>query len=386
MNLHVAVTVLCLLVTWNCNAQLNQANKDVSQLDLMVAQACDKNIVMLGEDAHHGSGNTVSVKGEIITRLINQCGFSAVLFESPVYEFFDYDRQRMLSSSTRKQLAAAIGGLWANAHQMQPLISFLHQQALSGDLYLGGIDAQFGRGQPFAQKVLPKQVSQYLPGSEKLSCQRALYRFLNWQYDDNHKYDKVEQSRIAKCVNTIVNALEKYDSTNRQVELDLFMAQNFAVYLSFRTGGDYFNLRDTNMAQNIQWHLDKLPQKTKVIIWSASIHVAKTLKPLYPKRTSMATHLTEGLDGVMSIGFSALGGEFGRSKQQAKLIQPALLAEHVYQQQQGSLMYLNKHQLQELGAISAQPIQYGKKHTADWSTLFDGMIFIRNEEAYRLLK
>ncbi len=58
-----------------------------NELDSIVTDICNKKIVLLGEDANHGSGKTMEVKIALIRRLIEECKFSAVFFESPVYEF-----------------------------------------------------------------------------------------------------------------------------------------------------------------------------------------------------------------------------------------------------------------------------------------------------------
>jgi erythromycin esterase-like protein len=53
-------------------------------LDRVVRDVCDKEVVLLGEDATHGGGKTLEIKVELITRLIDRCDFSAVAFESQI--------------------------------------------------------------------------------------------------------------------------------------------------------------------------------------------------------------------------------------------------------------------------------------------------------------
>jgi hypothetical protein len=36
----------------------------------------------LGEDSHHGGGGTLAAKTALVSRLIDECGFSAVVFEA----------------------------------------------------------------------------------------------------------------------------------------------------------------------------------------------------------------------------------------------------------------------------------------------------------------
>src|SRR5215813_13052074 len=49
-------------------------------LDRVVRDVCNKRVVLLGEDSHHSSGGTLAVKAVLVSRLIDECGFSAVVF------------------------------------------------------------------------------------------------------------------------------------------------------------------------------------------------------------------------------------------------------------------------------------------------------------------
>src|SRR5690606_35852438 len=71
-------------------------------LDRLVADTCDKQVVLLGEDSHHGSGGTMEVKTTIVRRLVDECGFSGVLFESQVYDFLDLERAFARGDATPK--------------------------------------------------------------------------------------------------------------------------------------------------------------------------------------------------------------------------------------------------------------------------------------------
>lgn len=81
------------------------------QLDRLVKDVCGKQVVLLGEDANHGAGRTLELKVELVERLIQECGFSGVFFESQVYDFVDLQRAIDSKNATPEQLADAIGGL-----------------------------------------------------------------------------------------------------------------------------------------------------------------------------------------------------------------------------------------------------------------------------------
>jgi erythromycin esterase-like protein len=48
---------------------------------------CDKRIAALAELPSHGEGQAFALKAEVARRLVMGCGFQAVAFEAPIYEF-----------------------------------------------------------------------------------------------------------------------------------------------------------------------------------------------------------------------------------------------------------------------------------------------------------
>ena len=103
-------------------------------LDDVIADVCDKDVVLLGEEPHHGGGHTVEVKSELVRRLVTNCGFNAVYFESSAFEFFDFNRRLAAGTTASTQLADAIGGLWNRSAAIDPLVEFLYAQASTGRL------------------------------------------------------------------------------------------------------------------------------------------------------------------------------------------------------------------------------------------------------------
>ncbi len=46
-----------------------------SEIGKVVSEVCQKQVVLLGEDSHHGGGETLKVKVELIKRLVNSAAF-----------------------------------------------------------------------------------------------------------------------------------------------------------------------------------------------------------------------------------------------------------------------------------------------------------------------
>ncbi len=356
-------------------------NKD-NELNSFINDTCDKKIVLLGEDSHHGSGKTMQLKIELVKRLVNECSFSLLLFESPVYEFTNLATAIHSKKSTSNQLAQSIGGMWSNAKTMQSFITFLHKKATNGSLKLAGIDFQFGANQPYSQKELPRYLSSYLSSPQKEECEVELLTYLGWQYSDESPYSEKTKQRILTCVNTIRKSImQQFKSKpDQKIKTDQFIIDNFYKYLSFQTG-DYFNYRDKSMAENVNWHVNQMPSDSKIIIWCATIHAAKNLKFTALNKVPMGTHLHQLYKGeVFSVGFSALSGSYGREKGKVRQIVPSRLENSVLSGSSKLISYLDILALESLGSIEAQPITYGKPAITTWSTVLDALIVLREEK------
>src|SRR4051812_36963888 len=83
-----------------------------SIVDGVVNAVCQKQIVLLGELPTHGEAHTFDAKSQIADRLVAQCGFTAILFEAPIYDFIGLERAAAARTATPEQLDNAIGRFW----------------------------------------------------------------------------------------------------------------------------------------------------------------------------------------------------------------------------------------------------------------------------------
>src|SRR5436190_22996573 len=78
----------------------------------VVDAVCQKQIVLLGELPTHGEALAFDAKSKITDRLVAQCGFTAILFEAPIYDFLGFERATETRTATPEQLDSAIGRFW----------------------------------------------------------------------------------------------------------------------------------------------------------------------------------------------------------------------------------------------------------------------------------
>lgn len=354
-----------------------------SALDTAAAALCDKQVVLLGEDANHGAGRTMAFKARLVERLVRDCAFSAVAFESQVYDFLDLDESMRMQRATREQVANAIGGLWSRSAEVAPLVEFLFARAMSGDVRLLGLDPQTGGAtQLFTQQQLPIRLAGVLDGARRAECTSELRRLTMWQYDARSPYDDAARGRLRACTAAIRAALAKGHTPS--MDIVALMVANLERSLDLASD-DAFNLRDRAMFENLQWHRSRLPRDAKVIVWCATVHAGRQLPRMGRERIPLGAHVHRALGGgAASVGFSALEGRRGLVDRTASTLERAL-PDSIEQLAFASAgpadaVYVGRGTLSGFGPAPGRALDYGRYDHMDWSQVLDGLVVLRDEQ------
>lgn len=349
-------------------------------MDRLVADVCGKQVVLLGEDSHHGSGSTLEAKAEIVERLIGECHFSAVFFESQVYDFIGLREALSDKLATPAQVADSIGGLWSTTAEMDPLIDYLFRAASDRQVVLAGLDLQTGGATNFyTQQRLPSRLARYLEGRERARCEVALHRLTNWEYDDESLYDDNAIRQLRSCLVDIQAGIAKHADTSAADST--FMASNLMQSLDMPSDA---GLRDAAMYKNFLWLRQRLPANAKIVVWCATIHARKTGADQPGAATPMGAYIHELLGArAAAIGFSALSGSYGRMGRQTVELIPAApdsLEGRALAHYDGPVRYVDSRQLHAYGKIAGRAIEYGKPQSRDWGDVIDGLVVLRQEQ------
>jgi erythromycin esterase-like protein len=371
------------------DADVYRTRRD-SIVDRVIPDLCGKRVVLLGESPTHGFGKTLQMKVEIARRLVDECHFNAFVIESGVYDFLKI--QKTLSAGglvEQSDVAAAIGGLWAN-REVEPLIPFLVEKARRGTLSLGGLDDQLGRG-TYAQQRMAFDLTQALPAADRPRCLGILQRHLQWQYSDAAPYSANDKTLLLACLGAIRRSIP---AAGARGEYELPMIQN----LERNIGRDFsedpaagidrdtqkFNARDRSMFMNFEWFMSRLPARTKVIVWTATTHAAKTLSgvPGDDHRVSLGSYIHRRFTGdAFALGFSAYEGTYAMARQTPRPLvaaPPNSLEGRAFAHGDVEPRYLDRRALQALGGIPGRPLGVDFK-VANWSEVLDGLVVFREE-------
>ena len=362
----------CLWGTGTCAAQVSIE----APISAIVRDLCDKHVVLLGELPSHGEARGFGAKARIVEGLVGECGFEAVLFEAPIYEFLGFQEAIETSRATQAQLDRAIGGFWLT-RGLASWRRWLFSEVTAGHVSLGGLDDQVSATSDYARATVPDLVAASLPTDLAPECREAVARNLSWLYDEDHAFDDTERRLLGRCSRFAAEAIGA-GAVNRADTPSGGMLRNLAGLYERQLAGAPD--RDAAMYRNVSWHLARLPEGSKTVIWTATVHAARRRGGLGTK--PLGALISEELgDRVAAVGFTAFAGSSsmaGGPVRQLEEAPPGSL-ETLSTREGTPAVYLDAGALRELGPVPSRLL--GRFTTADWSTFFDGVVVFREEVA-----
>jgi erythromycin esterase-like protein len=384
--LRSAGVVLCALMLSAPSASAQAA----TVLDRVVHDMCNSRVALLGESRTHGVGNAMKFKAELARRLIGECHYNALLFESGIYDFVNIRNAASAGRPiTTDAVTAAIGGLWANG-DVAPLIPFLAAKVREGTLVLGGVDDQLAR-MTYAQREMPADLVRYLPRADRERCQTILERHTLWQYTTDRPYGVADKARILDCLDEIARDLSHEQDVNVRDD-DSVMVASFhrVVAWDFDEGSlqpvdagvRSFNDRDRSMYDNFRWWMSRFPPESKVIVWTATVHAARTSVPGKERIIPLGSYLARDF-GTQEfvLGISALSGTYGMVHHSAQPLPAApdsSLEVRALTARGADIRYLGGAELRAAGSAPSRVLGVDFI-TTRWADVIDGLVVFRDE-------
>ena len=345
-----------------------------SIVDGVVNAVCQKQIVLLGELPTHGEAHTFDAKAKIADRLMAQCGFTAILFEAPIYDFIGLERAAEARTATPEQLDNAIGRFWWT-RELTPWRRALFEAATRQRVVVGGLDDQVSITSHYARAALPRLIAAASSERTATECRQMVSRHVGWTYDAKNPFDEREQQRLQECARNAVNAA----GTNRSFDAaDRVMLESFARYADRQRPGVTSD-RDESMYRNLVWYLERLPANSRVVIWTATVHAARQRGSL--TEVPLGARVVERWgDRVGAVGFTAYAGYTSRAGRPASPISDAP-PESLEAAATGKSAWalLDSEKLRAIGRVSSR--LFGKFVSETWSEYFDVVVVIRQEVA-----
>lgn len=284
----------------------------------------DKRIVILGE-AGHADGRTFEIKSELIEYLNANNEYDVVLegmgfLDGAVLQDV---LPPLCIDSNYLDVANAWNALWSQTKEASSLVEAMR----SGKVRYWGMDCQPSLSDYFLIPYLlasSPSVSSVLGGNAFDSLMAIQDRMIGMDTTLTHN----ELDYFDLKMNQARKALEEETDLEKKAILDMAIDNSLAFSGQVRLGftewdaqNEGINIRDRQMAENVEWYLNHFPER-KVIIWTANFHGAKQINQinygkepdpdLYNKYVLLGEHLEKAFPRqVYSLAFTSGGGSEG---------------------------------------------------------------------------
>lgn len=278
------LSILTMITSCNQHRSIGQNIKSLDNNNFEVLDSYLKNRTVVGIGEYtHGDGELFELKTEIIKHLHQNLGFEAVLMES---DFLAVENTMSALNTLSKKDAANTGiqSTWANSKEYLSLLNYLEATAKKGDtLHFHGFDPQLTGTKSMnihlAQaKLIRDKISIDSYDNLIASITIIKYRNISKVTEDSLINLKKSVTQLKSLKNQITPKtyqwLKNMDANlNSLIYLKSappFTAENFPEVLSHPNYLKSSSIRDSLMADNINFYLKKY---NKVIIWAANKHI-----------------------------------------------------------------------------------------------------------------
>lgn len=365
-------------------AEVEQTIADVT------ADLCEREIVMLGEEGHHGSGETLAFKAKLVEKLVDRCGFSLILFETGIYDLLEVDRLRRSGHGDfRAELGSAIGGLWNRDREFAPLLDFIEHRLRAGSLDIGGLDHQLGSaGAFYSLDHLPREFASLLSKDRRIQCDRTLRQRIAYDYSRENPYSQAARQELLRCLDEISPPLHEALAAEPQLlEERARMLANVRSWVEadLQPVEDRLNARAAAFYSNFRWFMRRHPKSKKIIIWSATVHAARTasMRDGWRAIETLGARIDRTFgERAFVLGFGAASGSFRRGGSESAepiALAPSTSLEQIALGDRKHISYLGPGALRLAGIRPASVFAYNQAISYPWGKALDGIVVFRTE-------
>ena len=383
---------------------LSVADRDFSDLQPLKAAIGNSRVVLLGEQSH-GDGTTFLAKARLIAFLHEEMGFDVLAWESGLWDVHEVWRHVQAGEAVLPASRRGIFGIWTGSQEVLPTLDYVQETVgTAHPLELAGIDNQL-TGTLAADSLhllmerFARRIGSPVADDPEWPAAAATLHHLAETLDYDVKApppDRVRLLRLLDQLRADAAARAATDADARfwaqSLESIVSLAQMMWAEPPGQFGVQAGNTRDAQMARNLVWLANVHYPGRKLIVWAASLHVARDVAQLrstagsqpYLSTTSMGGEAYQALGTQMyALGFTAGTGTFGRfgmapsplpavraGSLEADFLEAALVNAFVdFRARPAGGEWLQD--------VYARPFGYGDLR-GDWTRVVDGMIYTRD--------
>ena len=294
-------------------------------------------------------------------------------------------------------VANAWNPLWSQTKEASSLVEAMR----SGKVSYWGMDCQPSLSDYFLIPYLlasSPSVSSVLGGSAFDSLMAIHDRMMSMDTTLTHNELDYFDSKMSQAR----KALEEETNLEKKAILDMTIDNALAFLGQVRLGftewdaiNEGINIRDRQMAKNVEWYLNHFPDR-KIIIWTANFHGAKKIDQivygkepepdLYKKFVLLGEHLEKAFpDQVYSLAFTSGGGSTGffYANDSTAIVPDSTSMEFRLSQRGMEHGFCDLSQKKDFGDTGFNSIIFGDCKPGKWARAFDGIFYLKeNHKAH----
>lgn len=365
-------------------------DEDFSDLEPLRTMLDGVQLVLLGE-ADHRSGSDFLAKTRLVKFLHRELGFDVLAFEAPMYDMtVAWDSLR---AGTPPSEALWLGAsTWAGAAQMQPLASYLGEQARGRrPLEIAGFDHQH---QVASLLYFADDLARFLaergvggPLVDRDTPEHGMLQGLaqvRYRYRVAPRPDVPTRRAFLAAIDESLVAISAMPDEQAQQWAQIL--RSLACHTRFVMGHPDIGScnRDEQMAENLLWLVNDRYSNRKIIAWPATAHAARMaeIPPAGGSGPSMGQYIGEVLGSKSYVigvtSYSSTGARIVSDQDPAPEFEELMAAAGF----DYGLLDLRRAAAEgswAAGEFLARPIGHTTRLEV-WSDLLDALLFVREHE------